>query len=238
MSTLIDTLRSIQKRDPAARSLLEIALLYSGLRVLFFHRIAHWLWQHNFKFLARFIQEVGRLLTLIEIHPAAVIGKRLFIDHGVGVVIGESAEIGDDVTIYQGATLGGIAPDQGECGKRHPTLRDGSVIGSGAQVLGPVTIGEHARVGANAVVIKDVAPSVTVVGIPARPITPHKSVGKDDFAPYGITRSELPDPTAKVIEELMAEIESLRVRLTGMEAEDDPTLPPKTVSGAKSTRLR
>ncbi len=237
MRDFVHTLRSIQKRDPAARSLVEIALLYSGLRVLFFHRIAHWLWRHNLKFLGRFVQEIGRLLTLIEIHPGAVIGKRLFIDHGVGVVIGESAEIGDDVTIYHGATLGGIAPDQGEAGKRHPTLKDGAVIGSGAQVLGPVIIGENARVGANAVVIKDVGPGVTVVGIPARAITPHKSVGKDDFAPYGITRSDLPDPTAKVIEGLMAEIESLRARLAALETEEDTVSPPPSVSDSPSADL-
>jgi len=220
-SDYIRTLKSIQKRDPAARSLVEIALLYSGLRVLFFHRIAHWLWRHNAKFLARFVQEVGRLLTLIEIHPGAVIGKRLFIDHGVGVVIGESAEIGDDVTVYHGATLGGVAPDQGETGKRHPTLKDGSVIGSGAQVLGPVIIGRNARVGANAVVVKDVAPGVTVVGIPARSVTAPSNLEEDEFAPYGLSRKDLPDPIAKIIEGMMEEVHNLRQRVETLESDCD-----------------
>ena len=217
MSGLIDTLRSIQQRDPAARSVFEIALLYPGVRVMVFHRLAHFLWRHRLQLLGRLVSEIGRLLSGVEIHPAAQIGRRLFIDHGLGVVIGETAEIGDDVTLYHGVTLGGLSPHDGIGGKRHPTVKDRVIIGAGAQVLGPVMVNECARIGANAVVTRDVPQGTTVTGIPARVVAPRDSNTDDAFVPYGVTRKDLPDPTAKVIEGLMAEIESLRARLTSVE---------------------
>jgi serine O-acetyltransferase len=221
MSGLIDTLRSIQQRDPAARSVFEIALLYPGVRVMVFHRLAHFLWRHRLQLLGRLVSEIGRLLSGVEIHPAAQIGRRLFIDHGLGVVIGETAEIGDDVTLYHGVTLGGLSPHDGIGGKRHPTVKDRVIIGAGAQVLGPVTVNECARIGANAVVTRDVPQGTTVTGIPARVVAPRDSNADDAFVPYGVTRKDLPDPTAKVIEGLMAEIESLRARLTSVETGGD-----------------
>jgi len=163
--SLKDDIRSIFARDPAARNTLEVLIAYPGVHVLMVHRASHWLWQRDFKLVARALSHIGRFLTGIEIHPGAVIGRRFFIDHGMGVVIGETAEIGDDVTLYHGVTLGGISWNKG---KRHPTLRNGVVIGAGAKVLGPITIGENARVGSNAVVVKDVPAGATVVGIPGR----------------------------------------------------------------------
>lgn len=229
MSRLIPLLRSIQARDPAAASLVQIALLYPGVRALGFHRLANFLWRHELHFLGRLVSELSRLLSGIEIHPAARIGKHLFIDHGLGVVIGETAEIGDDVTLYHGITLGGLSPHDGIGGKRHPTIGDRVVIGAGAQVLGPVTINECARIGANAVVTKDVPRCGVAIGSPARVIPINGPDGTDDaFAPYGVTRDDLPDPTAKVIEGLMAELATLRTRVAAVESleEDDSGSPP------------
>lgn len=223
MSSIVDTLRSIQKRDPAARSLLQIALLYPGVRALIFHRAANFLWRHGLHFPGRLTSEIGRLLSGIEIHPAATIGARLFIDHGHGVVIGETARIGDDVTLYHGVTLGGLSPHDGVRGCRHPTIQDRAVVGAGAQVLGPITVHECARIGANAVVTKDVPRGAMAVGIPARVIASPDKTSADAFEPYGVTRGDLPDPTAKVIESLMAEIETLRTRISDFESEADQT---------------
>ena len=156
---------SIKKRDPAARSILEIILCYPGLHALFFHRIANLLWRCHLYLIARFISHISRFLTAIEIHPAAKIGKRFFIDHGVGVVIGETAEIGDDVHIYHQVTLGAVTSKKV---KRHPTVGNGVVIGAGAKLLGPIIIGDNAKIGANAIVINDVAPNASMVGIPAK----------------------------------------------------------------------
>lgn len=167
LSGLRETLAAIRQRDPAARSALEVALVYPGFHALVLHRGAHALWQRGFRFPARCVAGLSRFLTGIEIHPAAPIGRRFFIDHGVGVVIGETAEIGNDVTLYQGVTLGGLSLSPG---KRHPTLEDGVIVGAGAKVLGAITIGAQARIGANAVVVEDVPPGVTVVGIPAKPL--------------------------------------------------------------------
>lgn len=210
-------LKSIKARDPAARSLYEIAFLYPGVRALFFHRTAHALWGMGLLFFARFISEVGRWLSAIEIHPAAAIGQNLFIDHGTGVVIGETAVIGNDVTLYHGVTLGGIAPGSLPQGRRHPTIEDGVIIGAGAQVLGGITVGMGARVGANAVVVKDVPPGVTVVGIPAQVVAARGAAGPV-FVPYGSPCDDLPDPTQRALCALLNEVESLRRRLAELEA--------------------
>ena len=178
---------SIKSRDPAATSLLLVLLTYPGVKAVFFHRIANFIWGLNLKIPARMISQLSRFLTGIEIHPAAKIGKNLFIDHGMGVVIGETSEIGDNVTIYHNVTLGGIAPsinsnDQRNM-KRHPTIKDEVVIGSGAQVLGPVTVGRCAKIGANAVITKDVPENAVMVGIPAKNV----GIADSEFKPYGIT---------------------------------------------------
>lgn len=212
------TLESIKSRDPAARSLWEVALLYPGVRALALHRVANSLWRSGFLFLARFISEIGRWLSGIEIHPGATIGKRLFIDHGVGVVIGETAVIGDDVTLYHGVTLGGIARINHPDGKRHPTVEDGVIIGAGAQVLGGITVGKDARVGANAVAVKDVPSGVTVVGIPAQVTAARDASATDAFVPYGSPCDDLPDPTSRAICGLLNEVETLRHRVTELES--------------------
>jgi serine O-acetyltransferase len=214
---LRSTLESIKARDPAARSLAEVALLYPGVRALVFHRMAHVLWSAGFKFLGRFVSELGRWLSGIEIHPAAVIGKRLFIDHGTGVVIGETAVIGDDVTLYHGVTLGGVAPGDMAQGRRHPHIENNVIIGAGAQVLGGITVGNGARVGANAVVVKDVSPGVTVVGIPAQ-VVAARTATKLDFLPYGSPCNDLPDPSERALCGLLNEIEALRRRVAELEA--------------------
>ena len=186
-------LQSIIDRDPAAKSKLSLILTYPGVKSVFFHRIANFFYLAKFDLVARFISQLSRFLTGIEIHPGAKIGKNLFIDHGMGVVIGETSQIGDNVTIYHMATLGGIAPsinsnDQRNI-KRHPTIEDDVVIGSGAQVLGPVTVGRCAKIGANAVITKDVPEKAVMVGIPAKNV----GIADSEFKPYGIT----PDSDAK-----------------------------------------
>jgi serine O-acetyltransferase len=207
-SGLIAYLDSVKSRDPAARSRWDV-LFYPGVTALVLHRAAHWLWEGRLFFVARLINHFSRFLTCIDIHPGAKIGKRFFLDHGFSV-IGESAEIGDDVTIYQHVTLGGTNPTTGDGGKRHPTIRSGVVIGSGAQVLGPIEVGEGAKIGANSVVTKDVAPAQTVVGIPAKPVpidAVHYSPG---FMAYGTPCGEDCDPARVRLMELEAEIEALR----------------------------
>jgi serine O-acetyltransferase len=167
MSHLLDSIRedvaTVMERDPAAKSRLEVLLCYSGLHAMWFYRITHWLWNHNFFLLGRWLSQVARLLTGIEIHPGAKIGRRLFIDHGMGVVIGETAVVGDDVTLYQGVTLGGTGKEHG---KRHPTIEDQVVIGGGAKVLGNITVGKNCRIGAGSVVLRNVPEQSTVVGVP------------------------------------------------------------------------
>ncbi len=235
-------LESVKSRDPAARSIWEIALLYPGVRALAFHRIANALWRSGFLFLARFISEIGRWLSGIEIHPGATIGKRLFIDHGLGVVIGETAIIGNDVTLYHGVTLGGIARSNHPGGKRHPTVEDGAIIGAGAQILGGITVGKDARVGANAVAVKDVPSGVTVVGIPAQVTTNQDATNADTFVPYGSPCDDLPDPNSRAICGLLNEVESLRRRLSQLEsAESDRqgnTPPPTRKSTQASPRAK
>jgi serine O-acetyltransferase len=204
---LREDIDSIRERDPAARSGIEVLFCYPGLHALLYHRLAHWLWLNNLRFLGRFVSSVGRLLSGIEIHPGATIGRRLFIDHGMGVVIGETAEIGDDVTLYQGVTLGGTSLIHA---KRHPTIADGVIVGSGAQVLGPIHVGSDARIGANAVVLADVPPGATMVGIPAKPAQRH-SKGKE-FMAYGLD-CDCPDPVIRVIEDLRHDVTVMQAQL-------------------------
>ena len=215
-SGLLEYLDSVQSRDPAARSRWDV-LFYPGVIALALHRVAHWLWEGNLYFPARLVNQFARFLTAIDIHPGARIGKRFFLDHGFSV-IGESAEIHDDVTIYQHVTLGGTNPTTGVGGKRHPTICSGVVIGSGAQVLGPIEIGEGAKIGANSVVTKDVAPHQTVVGIPAKPVpvdTVHYSPG---FVPYGTPFGEDVDPTRARLAELERELDELRKEVAVLKA--------------------
>ncbi|OYY68650.1 serine O-acetyltransferase EpsC [Sphingomonas sp. 28-63-12] len=204
-------LDSIKARDPAPRTRWEI-LLYPGVLALGLHRVAHALFRAELFFLARFVNHLSRFLTAIDIHPGARIGRNFFIDHGF-TVIGETVEIGDNVTIYQCVTLGGTSPDNGVAGKRHPTLLDNVIIGSGAQVLGPITVGVGARVGANAVVTRDVVPGAVMVGIPARATMVEGGRSDKGFVPYGTPCSEMFDPETQKLELLRCEIATLRKRL-------------------------
>ena len=211
-------LDSIRARDPAPHSRLEV-LTYPGVWALACHRVAHRLHGRRLFFLARLINHWARATTAIDIHPGAKIGRRFFIDHGF-VVIGETAEIGDDVTIYQCVTLGGTSPDNGVAGKRHPTLMDGAIVGSGAQVLGPITVGPRARIGANAVVTKDVPGGAVMVGIPARPTVVEGGLARDtSFLPYGTPCSQMFDPQTQKVELLRCELEQMRKRLDALLAE-------------------
>lgn len=218
MSGLRAFLDSIKARDPAPRSRWEI-LLYPGVHALAFHRVAHWLYRRNRFFLARAVNHFARQVTAIDIHPGARIGANFFIDHGF-TVIGETSVIGDNVTIYQCVTLGGTNPTNGEPGKRHPTLLDGVIIGSGAQVLGPITVGRTARIGANAVVTRDVPEGATMVGIPARSTLIDAADYNQSFVPYGTHCAETFDPQTQKLELMRCEIEQLRKRLDALIAEE------------------
>jgi serine O-acetyltransferase len=193
------------EQDPAARSYIEVILTYSGLHAIWSHRIAHALHKRKFYFLARAVSQISRFFTGIEIHPGAIIGSRLFIDHGMGVVIGETCEIGNNVTIYQGVTLGGTGKEKG---KRHPTVKDNALIATGAKVLGSITIGENAKVGAGSVVLRDVPPNSTVVGIPGRIKVQNGVKVNKDF-----NHANLPDPVADKLKQLQDEIDNLKFEL-------------------------
>ena len=214
--TIMKDIDSVFARDPAARSRLEVLLCYPGVHALLFHRMAHWLWKRNFKLLGRFISATSRFLTGIEIHPGAMIGERFFIDHGMGVVIGETARIGDDVTMYHGVTLGGTSLQRGI---RHPQVANGVIIGAGAQLLGPIYVGSNARIGSNAVVVKDVVEGATMVGIPARAIVEKSDhIVDTSFDPYAAT-AEDDDPLQELLELLQGELKSLQTRVRELEGD-------------------
>ncbi|ACO80178.1 Serine O-acetyltransferase [Azotobacter vinelandii CA] len=216
-----EDIRSVFQRDPAARNALEVLICYPGLHALWLHRLAHGLWCSDWKLLARLVSHVGRWLTGIEIHPGARIGRRLFIDHGMGVVIGETAEIGDDVTLYHGVTLGGTSWNKG---KRHPTLEDGVIVGAGAKILGPFTVGAGAKIGSNAVVTRAVPAGATAVGIPgrivARPDDEQEARRRAIAEKYGFDAYALgqntPDPVAQAIGQLLDHLQAVDERLEGM----------------------
>ena len=219
--TLGEDIDAVFERDPAVRSRLEVVLCYPGFHALVFYRLSRACWLRGWYLLGRLVSNVGRFFTAIEIHPGARIGRGFFIDHGSGVVIGETSVIGVDVTLYHDVTLGGIAPavDSGSQAnrKRHPTLDDGVIVGSGAQILGPITIGKGARVGANSVVLKDVAPNITVVGIPAKVVAPKAKKKPARFDAYGTPTGEMSDPVARVIDGLMEQVGALSARIDELE---------------------
>ena len=205
---LLETLNAYQKRDPAARSKLEIFLLYAGVHATLYHRLAHWLYRHKLRFLARCVSQWSRFWTGIEIHPGATIGRRLVIDHGTGIVIGETAQLGDDVLLYQGVTLGGTGKDTG---KRHPTLGNNVLVGAGAKVLGPITIHDSARIAAGAVVLQEVPEGATAVGVPAQIVR----VNGERVRHYvdEVDQTSVENPTLKRLEELARRVNELEKRL-------------------------
>ena len=218
---LREDIQSVFHRDPAARNAFEVLTCYPGMHAIWLHRLSGWLWRNELKWPARMVSNFGRWLTGIEIHPGAKVGRRFFIDHGMGIVIGETAEIGDDVTLYQGVTLGGTSWNKG---KRHPTLESGVVVGAGAKVLGPFTVGAGAKVGSNAVVTKAVPAGATVVGIPGRIIVKsddeaeakRKAIAeKLGFDAYGVSE-DMPDPVARAIGQLLDHLQAMDVRVEDM----------------------
>jgi len=206
---LRETIRTYRERDPAARSSLEVLLCYPGLHAVMWHALSHWLWQHQFFLLGRFSSHIARWLTGIEIHPAARLGRRLVIDHGMGVVIGETAEVGDDCYLYHQVTLGVARTDSG---KRHPTVGNNVIIGAGAKVLGPIMVGHNARVGANSVVLDNVPNDTTVVGMPARPVD-RKVRSRPGFDPYGIPCDDSLDPLLRDLDQMHCELAELEARI-------------------------
>jgi serine O-acetyltransferase len=205
-----EDIRAVFERDPAARSSWEVVLAYPGFHAVLCHRFAHWLWGRGFTTLARVISNIARFFTGIEIHPGARIGRRVFIDHGTGVVIGETAEVGDDVTLYQGVSLAGTSTERG---KRHPTIEDWVLVGAGAKVLGPITVGRHSRIGAGSVVVQSVPPHSTVVGIPGKVVKEsgrHQPSGKPVI---DLDHADLPDPVSRALSVLLNHVEKLEQRL-------------------------
>lgn len=210
-STLKDDLKVVFDRDPAVRSVFEIILCYPGFHAIMFYRLSHWFWVHDFKLMGRFLSHVGRFLTGIEIHPGATIGRGFFIDHGMGVVIGETAEIGDNCTLYHGVTLGGTSWAKE---KRHPTLGNNVIVGSGAKILGPFKVGDDSKIGSNSVVVKEVPANATVVGIPGRVvISGEKRVGID------LEHDKLPDPVAKAVSCVFDQIRRLEDQVENLQEE-------------------
>jgi len=212
-NNLKEEISCIRDRDPAARSTLEVLFCYPGLHALLLHRLANAAWRRRWFFIGRFISAVARNFTGIEIHPGARIGRRLFIDHGMGVVIGETAELGDDITLYQGVSLGGTSL---QAAKRHPTLESNVIVGAGAQILGPITIGAGARIGANAVVLKPVPPGATAVGIPAR-VVGEQTNRDSGFCAYGVTDPAGADPVGRSVQALSDQVAKLTTRLNEIE---------------------
>ena len=208
-----EDIKCVRLRDPAARSEFETLLTYPGVHALIWHRLAHRLWGANWRFAARLISWLSRFLTNIDIHPGAKIGHRFFIDHGAGVVIGETAEVGDDVTLYHGVTLGGTSWSPG---KRHPTLENGVIVGAGAKILGPITVGRGTRVGANSVVIQGTPPEVTVIGIPAKVVYREKT-GRKAIGRINLDHHLVPDPVGEAIAVVMDRIEFLEARLAHLQ---------------------
>lgn len=219
--TLREDFQTVFAKDPAARSVAEVLLCYPGLHALWFHRLAHFLWRHKLYLLARLLSHISRFLTEIEIHPAARIGRRFFIDHGAGVVIGETSEIGDDVLLYQGVVLGGTTSEKK---KRHPTLSNNVVMGTGAVALGAITIGSGARVGSGSVVVKSVPPGATVVGIPGRTVEDHRRPFRE------LEHGRLPDPVAQAIRLVLKEQDKLEERLKKLESLSGMTASPDELS--------
>jgi len=216
---LRDEIDATLARDPAARSRLEVVLCYPGFQALLYYRAANCLWRHGWRLAGRFVSHLGRVMTGIEIHPGASIGRRLFIDHGMGVVIGETTEIGDDCTLYDGVTLGGTRPTKDQQSqKRHPSIGNDVIIGAGAKVLGPFMVGDGARIGAAAVVLKEVPPGATVVGNPARQVVRRTIPGEERpvFQPYGVD-PDIPDPVARALNGLLEEVTNLRARVEQLE---------------------
>ena len=214
-SRIRSDIQAVFDRDPAARSTLEVIFCYPGLHAIWFHRVSHWFWGNELWFLARLTSHWGRFLTGVEIHPGATIGKGFFIDHGMGVVIGETAEIGENVTLYHGVTLGGVSWEKI---KRHPTLEDNVVIGSGAKILGPFTVGKDSKVGSNSVVVKEVPPNSTVVGIPGRVVM---SAAEKPHERMDLEHGKMPDPEAKAISCLFDQIRELERKYSVLAAEHE-----------------
>jgi len=218
MFTMIrEDVRSVFSRDPAARSVLEVLLCYPGFHAIWGHRLSHWLWIHKLKLLGRWHSQLVRWFTGIEIHPGAKIGPRFFIDHGMGVVIGETADVGSDVTLYHGVTLGGTSLEKG---KRHPTLEDGVVVGAGAKILGAITIGAGSRIGANAVVVKSVPPNSVVVGIPGQVVV--RSKPRPVSEPVDLHHDQLPDTIGASLVAVMARLEVLETRINQKNGKEAP----------------
>ncbi|MDX1974905.1 MAG: serine O-acetyltransferase [Rickettsiales bacterium] len=215
---IVNEIDSVFARDPAARSRLEVLLCYPGLHAVLFYRLSNKLWRNNWRLSGRLLSYFARIITGIEIHPGAKIGRRFFIDHGMGVVIGETASVGDDVTIYHDVTLGGTSLKKGEI--RHPQVGNNVIIGAGAQLLGPIAIGDGARVGSNAVVVRDVAPDETVVGVPAHPVSAKKHHKHEGFDAYAMPEDEDADPLLTKLRLLEQHIDTLQRRVTELEADE------------------
>jgi serine O-acetyltransferase len=229
---LREDIRSVFDRDPAARTNWEVLTCYPGLHAVYVHRLAHWFWTRGLRWLGRLTSHVGRLFTGIEIHPGATVGRRLFIDHGMGVVIGETAELGDDVTLYHGVTLGGTSWNKG---KRHPTLGKGVVVGAGAKILGPITVGDGAKIGSNAVVVKDVPPGATVVGVPGRLVEDGSAREQARFAAYAVVKDQ-DDPYATAIRTLMEHVHELEGTVVTLRANLEQLERQVTGESADSTK--